>query len=179
MSAFWNKFKLSKEEKEKDQEEEKETSDVSARPEKKTGEEKKDSRKGNDDKKISKDEKKDEKKDKKKDKKSKKVKKKKKKSFPKEKALLIERTVIRPKVSEAAMRQQTLNKYVFFVDMGATKNEVAKAVEAMYGVHVRKVNIQIYSQTTHRFKGFKGKKKGYKKAIVSLNAGETVDIFSE
>lgn len=174
MSAFWNKFKLNKGEKEEDEK----TSDVSARTKKRQEEEKKDSRKGDDDKKISKEEKKkEEKKKDRKDKKSKK--KKKKKSFPKEKALLIERTVIRPKVSEAAMRQQTLNKYVFFVDMRATKNEVAKAVEAMYGVHVRKVNIQIYSQTTRHFKGFNGKKKGYKKAIVSLNTGETIDIFSE
>ena len=172
MSAFWNKFKLGKEEKEED----KKISDTRARPKKRPREEKKDSQKGDDDKKIGSEKKK--KKDKK-NKTGKKSKKRKKKSFPKEKALLIERTVIRPKVSEAAMRQQTLNKYVFFVAMRATKNEVAKAVEAMYGVHVRKVNIQIYSQTTHRFKGFKGKKKGYKKAIVSLNAGETIDIFSE
>ena len=93
--------------------------------------------------------------------------------------MLINRVIVGPKVSESAIKQQTLGKYVFFVRKDATKNEVAKAIEAMYGVNVRKVNIQMYSQRNHQFRGHKGKKSAFKKAIVSLKKGESLDVFSE
>lgn len=163
MNAFWDKLRKE----DKKEKKGKKVSDVDA-------DEQKDDKTGKEVKK-----KKETTKDKKNQVVDKKKKKKKKKAFPKEKAVLIERIIVRPKVSESAMRQQSLGKYVFYASMDSTKSEIAKAVEAMYGVHVTKVNIQRYSQRAHQFRGFKGLKKGSKKAIVTLNKGESIDVFSE
>jgi len=190
MSAFWDKLKRGKEE----AEEKAPVSDASKdekkqEKEKQSKEEKSKDAVKKDDKKDTKpakkkeqpeklQEKKDESKGAKAEKKGKKSKKKK-KGFPKEQAVLIARTIIKPKVSEAAMNQQTMAKYVFYVRQNASKNEVAKAVKAMYGKEVRKVNVVNYSPQRRTFRGYKGMVKGYKKAIVTLEKGQTIDVFSE
>lgn len=111
---------------------------------------------------------------------SKKMKKKaKKKSVKPHEAQLINRILVRPKISEAVMNQQTLGKYVFEVSKDATKPEIAHGIEAMYGVSVRKVNIICYKPKSHGFKGMSGIKGGYKKAIVSLEQGNSIELFKE
>ena len=184
MVAFWDKLKKDKEEKTAEQAE-----DVVADEKKKVPEEikipseaSKETVSKKREKKVEKKEEKEakpepEKAEKKETKKQKKSKKK--KGIPKEHAVMINNVVLRPKVSESALNQNTLAKYVFVVNSEATKNEVAKAVGAMYGVKVRKVNIVNYGPQTRQFRGFAGTKKGFKKAIVSLEKGQSIDVFSE
>lgn len=71
-------------------------------------------------------------------------------------------------------------KYVFLVDMKATKTEIAEAVESIYStgkkqIKVTKVNTSIIKPRTKRFRGRMGKVKGYKKAVVSLALGHAID----
>jgi len=95
------------------------------------------------------------------------------------KADLVNDTIIAPIVSEDAMTKTTVGKYVFKVSQRANKNKVAEAVEVLYGVDVVKVNIMKYKQKNHRFRMVKGKKSGYKKAIVTVKAGQEIQLFSE
>lgn len=115
---------------------------------------------------------------------SKKLKKDKKKKVKKidmkaHEARLANKVLIRPKISEAVMNQQVLGKYVFEVSKQATKSEIARAVGSMYGVTVVKVNTLCYKPKTHGFRGRSGVKSGFKKAIVSLKQGESIEMFKE
>ncbi len=96
---------------------------------------------------------------------------------PEEKATLINKVLVKPMISEAVMRAQELGKYTFKVTPSATKKEVALAVESLYNVTVRKVNIVNYKAQSKMFRGIKGSRKGYKKAIVSLRKGDKIKLF--
>lgn len=78
-------------------------------------------------------------------------------------------------LTEKATIMQTAGKYVFMVAKGATKPEIRKAIESLYGVKVADVNtIRSYSRAKRY--GFKiGGKKEYKKAVVTLKEGEKID----
>lgn len=96
-----------------------------------------------------------------------------------EKALLFEKVIIRPLVSENAMNQQMLGKYVFEVSQAAPKPEIAKAVKALYGVDVLKVNIAKYDRRMKRFRNTFGMTGGYKKAIVTIDKQQSIELFTE
>jgi large subunit ribosomal protein L23 len=98
--------------------------------------------------------------------------------IPEEKALLIEKVLVKPMISEAVMIAQELGKYTFRVTKKSTKKEIALAVEALYKVSVEKVNIVNYKAQTKLFRGRKGLRKGYKKAIVTLKKGDKIKLFS-
>lgn len=70
-------------------------------------------------------------------------------------------------------------KYVFLVDVKANKVEIAKAVEEMYSskkkISVKKVNTVTMRPRRKRFRGRYGRVAGYKKAIVSLAPGDTIE----
>jgi large subunit ribosomal protein L23 len=74
------------------------------------------------------------------------------------------------------------NRYGFIVDMDANKIQIKKAVEATYGVTVTDVNTMRYmGKSTSRYtkKGFSfGRKNHYKKAVVTVKEGDTIDFFS-
>lgn len=74
-----------------------------------------------------------------------------------------------PWISEKATHLSTEGKYVFVVHPKAEKNEVKKAIESIYKIHIVKMNI--LSKT------IKGKK--LKKAIVTLKDGEKIDIVPQ
>jgi large subunit ribosomal protein L23 len=95
------------------------------------------------------------------------------------KADLVNKVIINPVVSEDAMQKTAEGKYVFKVDPNSNKNQVAEAVEALYGVDVLKVNVMKYKQKNHRFRMTKGKKSGFKKAIVTIKSGQEIELFSE
>jgi large subunit ribosomal protein L23 len=95
------------------------------------------------------------------------------------KADLVNKIIINPIVSEDAMQKTAEGKYVFRVDPNSNKNQVAEAVEALYGVNVVKVNVMKYKQKNHRFRMTKGKKSGFKKAIVTIKSGQEIELFSE
>ena len=60
--------------------------------------------------------------------------------------------------------------------MNSKKNQIKGAVESLFGVNVKKVNLIISKGKVKRFKGKKGKRNDTKKAIISLDKGEKIDI---
>ena len=185
MAAFWDKIKSVAKgtDEKKDQEQKKDASEavISKVPkDKKAPKDKSESR--SKDVGVKAKEKKDPvlSKDKSKEKEPKKSKKKaKKRDMKPHEAQLVNRILVLPKISEAVMKQQSLGKYVFEVSKNSTKSEIACAVEMMYGVSVRKVNTLCYKPESHGFKGMSGMKRGYKKAIVSLKEGDSIELFKE
>ena len=85
-------------------------------------------------------------------------------------------TIIAPVITEKATVLTELNKVVFEVAKDATKDEIAAAVEELFKVRVVKVNTLITKGKTKRFRGILGKRADVKKAIVTLQEGQTIDI---
>lgn len=86
------------------------------------------------------------------------------------------RILLRPLVSEKAAAAERDGAYTFMIASGATKTEVASAVHAVYGVKpiaVRTVNM---SGKYLRFGSRIGRRKNWKKAIVTLPKGKTISI---
>ena len=85
-------------------------------------------------------------------------------------------TILAPVITEKATVLTEQNKVVFRVAMDATKDEIAAAVEELFKVRVIKVNTLITKGKTKRFRGMLGKRSDVKKAIVTLQEGQTIDI---
>ena len=92
--------------------------------------------------------------------------------------------IIKPIVTEkqTAITEKFPNRYGFRVSPDANKLEIKKAVEDMYSVTVVDVNTINYSgKSKRRYTKsgiINGKKAAFKKAIVTLKEGETIDFFS-
>ncbi len=91
--------------------------------------------------------------------------------------------LIEPIITEKMEPQgKKLNRYGFIVDKNANKIEIDKAVEDLYEVTVESVNTMRYGgKTRSRFTKtglMKGKTKSFKKAIVKLSEGETINFYS-
>ncbi|PIR41211.1 MAG: 50S ribosomal protein L23 [Candidatus Yanofskybacteria bacterium CG10_big_fil_rev_8_21_14_0_10_46_23] len=83
-----------------------------------------------------------------------------------------------PHISEQATLQAEIGQYVFRVFEGTTKNEIKKAVENLFDVKVTGVNLN-YSPTKKRRLGRQvGFRSGYKKAIVTLAKGQTIELIN-
>ncbi len=82
-----------------------------------------------------------------------------------------------PHISEKATVLTEENKYVFKVYPQANKIETKKAVENLYGVRVRDVNIINVHRKRRMLRGIEGFKTGYKKAIVTLEKGQKIEIM--
>ncbi len=77
-------------------------------------------------------------------------------------------------ISEKAFADQEMGKYVFVVDKKANKPEIKKAVESIFDVHVKSINILNTKGKIKVFKGVKGRKPSLKKAVVTLKEGESL-----
>jgi large subunit ribosomal protein L23 len=91
--------------------------------------------------------------------------------------------LIKPILTEKANGQQeSLRRYAFKVARKANKLEIKKAVEEFYGVSIIDVNTSVVpgkNKTRYTKKGFvKGQKPAYKKAMVTVSEGETIDLYS-
>lgn len=91
--------------------------------------------------------------------------------------------LIRPLVTEKMTAiQEKQGKFGFIVDRSANKIEIKKAIEKAYGVNVLAVNtIRYDGKRKTRFTKtgiIEGRSQGYKKAIVKLAAGETIDFYA-
>ena len=85
--------------------------------------------------------------------------------------------LLAPVVSEKSYSLITDRKYTFKVHKNAHKTQVRQAVEELFGVKVEKVNI-IKVQAKPKRRGMtKGLRPGWRKAIVQLREGETIEIF--
>ena len=84
----------------------------------------------------------------------------------------------RPLITEKATQlQEAGGKYSFEVDTRANKIDVKRAVEAMFDVKVVKVNTTSVHGKVKRLGRFAGRRSDWKKAIVTLADGETIDFF--
>ncbi len=90
---------------------------------------------------------------------------------------LVLATLVAPRVTEKAHRVMAANQYVFRVNPRATKQSVKKAVESAYQVHVTKVNMTATPSQWRFFRGKMGRTQRTKKAVVTLKAGESIDVF--
>ena len=91
--------------------------------------------------------------------------------------------LIKPLVTEKMTNQaERFNRYGFVVDRRATKPQIKKAVESLYNVTVDSVNTMVYGgkMKSRYTKGgiITGKTISYKKAIVTLAEGESIDFYS-
>ena len=82
----------------------------------------------------------------------------------------------KPIVTEKATKLSEFNKVVFEVASKCNKNEIKGAVEKLFSVKVKAVNIINIKGKVKRFKGILGKRNDIKKAIVTLEEGNTIDI---
>ena len=85
-------------------------------------------------------------------------------------------TILSPVITEKATMLTEHNKVVFRVAQDATKDEIAAAVEELFKVKVIKVNTLNVKGKTKRFRGHLGRRSDIKKAIVTLQEGQTIDI---
>ena len=86
--------------------------------------------------------------------------------------------LIRPKITERTTDLMADGKYVFVVDKRANKIQIADAVAEVFNVKVEKVNtVNVKGKTVRRGRT-EGKRKSYKKAIVKLAPGETIEFFT-
>ncbi|MCL2606502.1 MAG: 50S ribosomal protein L23 [Coriobacteriia bacterium] len=87
--------------------------------------------------------------------------------------------IIRPVVSEKSMDlMEGQNKYTFEVLKTATKPQIARAVEEIFDVEVIKVNTMNVAGKPRRVRMALGKTRNWKKAIVTLAAGDSIELFS-
>lgn len=85
--------------------------------------------------------------------------------------------LIRPVISEKSYELITQNRYTFKVHQDAHKTQVRQAVEQMFDVTVVKVNILKVQAKPKRRGLIKGIRPGWKKAVVELKAGDSIEIF--
>lgn len=80
--------------------------------------------------------------------------------------------------TEKSNKQLAEGKYHFQVDSSCTKDEVASLVKKAFGAEVEKVNIINTAGKTKRFKGVEGTRGSYKKAIITLKKGQSINFGS-
>ena len=85
-------------------------------------------------------------------------------------------TLLAPIITEKSTLVAEENKIIFRVAMTATKPDIKEAVENLFKVDVTKVNTIVVKGKTKRFRGQLGRRSDYKKAIVTLKDGQSVDI---
>ena len=84
--------------------------------------------------------------------------------------------IVSPLVTEKATRLNEFSQVTFRVSLDATKPEIRAAVEQLFGVKVEAVNTLVMKGKTKRFRGRKGQRSDWKKAVVRLQAGQTIDL---
>jgi large subunit ribosomal protein L23 len=85
----------------------------------------------------------------------------------------------RPIITEKSMSlKEQFNKYTFAVDPKANKIEIKEAVEAIFNVKVLSVNTLNVSGKAKRMGKYEGTTSAYKKAIVELAEGQTIEAFN-
>ena len=80
-----------------------------------------------------------------------------------------------PVVTEKTTKMSENNQFAFKVESTSSKEYIKKAVEKLFKVKVKSINTIKIKGKSKIFKGTKGKRSDYKKAIVTLKPGETLD----
>ena len=84
--------------------------------------------------------------------------------------------IVSPVITEKATTVSEHNQVVFKVRPKATKPEIKKAVETLFGVKVKAVNTLNRKGKKKMFRGRPGRQQDVKKAIVTLEEGESIDV---
>ena len=82
----------------------------------------------------------------------------------------------KPLVTEKSTMASENGAVVFEVSIDSNKPQIKEAVEALFGVKVKAVNTSITKGKQKRFKGVVGRRKDVKKAFVTLEDGNTIDV---
>ena len=91
---------------------------------------------------------------------------------------MVQDIIIKPIITEASMDALAVKRYTFKVRSDATKPEIAKAVEAMFGVKVANVNTITMKKKPKRLGVHFGYTSEWKKAVVTLTAdSKTIEFF--
>ena len=85
-------------------------------------------------------------------------------------------TILGPVITEKSTMVSEHNQVVFRVPLTATKPEIKDAVEALFDVKVEAVNTIRVKGKVKRFRGHKGRRSDYKKAMVKLAEGQSIDV---
>ena len=85
-------------------------------------------------------------------------------------------TIVRPVITEKSMLVSENGKVTFMVPLSASKDDIKAAVEAVFNVKVEKVNTIRQFGKTKFFRGRKGSRSDYKKALVTLAKGQNIDV---
>ncbi|MGE4320751.1 MAG: 50S ribosomal protein L23 [Acholeplasmataceae bacterium] len=84
-----------------------------------------------------------------------------------------------PVITEQSMKLiEGQNKYTFKVDRKANKVEIKKAIEAIFGVNVLKINTVNVLPKAKKVGKYEGLKSAYKKAVVQLPEGQKIEAFT-
>jgi len=87
-------------------------------------------------------------------------------------------TIISPTITEKATSLSEFNKIVFKVHKGANKKSIKKSIEKIFKVNVVKINTINLRGKSKIVKGKKTTKPSYKKAIITLKKGQSIDLAS-
>ena len=85
-------------------------------------------------------------------------------------------TIVGPVITEKSKNLSSLNKIVFKVIDSANKKNLKKNIEKIFKVNITKINIINKRNRTKFTRGRKVKVKGYKKAIITLKKGQSIDL---
>lgn len=83
-----------------------------------------------------------------------------------------------PVVTEKSTRGAEHKQVTFRVAMDATKREIKEAIEGLFKVNVQHVNTLRMRGKVKRFRGRIGRRAAYKKAVVTLAAGQSIDVMA-
>nr|WP_249732086.1 50S ribosomal protein L23 [Roseococcus sp. SDR] len=98
------------------------------------------------------------------------------KAAPKISAERMYQCILSPLVTEKATVMSEKGQYAFRVAMDASKPEIKQAVEGLFGVSVLAVNTLVMKGKAKRFKGRPGQRSDWKKAMVRLADGQSIDL---
>ena len=84
--------------------------------------------------------------------------------------------IVSPVITEKATNLSEHNKVVFRVKPDATKPQIKEAVERLFDVKVKSVNTLVTKGKVKLFRGMRGQRSDVKKAVVTLEEGQTIDI---
>jgi len=91
----------------------------------------------------------------------------------------IYKIIKRPIITEKTTNLKKQNKYVFEVDINATKSQIKQAVEKLFNVDVVEVRTMIMKGKLRRYGRYEGYKPDWKKAIVTLKSGQIIKQIEE
>ena len=88
--------------------------------------------------------------------------------------------IIKPLVTEKGSQvREAENKYLFSVAITANKIEIKRAVEEIFNVKVKSVKTATIHGKVKRLGVYSGKRPDWKKAVVTLEPGQTIDLFEQ